>query len=195
MGLETNLPKTGQMKYTKGMYIKNLVLHSITGEIIRVPSHEKLTHLQFRRFAGCPVCNLHLQNFAKHHLKLKEAGILEIVIFHSTQKELLKYASNLPFHVIADPQKKLYKAWGVKSSLRSVLSISAIVPIFRSVGNSLLQFLRGKQPLPQLRPKGGSLGLPADFLIATDGRMVDCKYGRHADDHWSIDELLQRTNQ
>ncbi len=165
MGLETNLPKTGQMKYTKGMYIKNLVLHSIAGKIIRVPSHEKLTHLQFRRFAGCPVCNLHLQNFAKHHLKLKEAGILEI------------------------------KAWGVKSSLRSVLSISAIVPIFRSVGNSLLQFLRGNQALPPLRPKGGSLGLPADFLIATDGRMVDCKYGRHADDHWSIDELLQRTNQ
>ncbi|WP_259464520.1 hypothetical protein [Streptomyces sp. TLI_171] len=26
-----------------------------------------LLHLQFRRFAGCPVCNLHLRSFAVRH--------------------------------------------------------------------------------------------------------------------------------
>jgi hypothetical protein len=41
-------------------------------------------------------------------------------------------------------------------------------------------------------PRGGSLGLPADFLIASDGRVLALKYGRHADDQWSIDELLTR---
>ena len=31
---------------------------------------------------------------------------------------------------------------------------------------------------------------PADFLIAQDGRVVASKYGTHADDQWSVDEVL-----
>jgi hypothetical protein len=34
------------------------------------------------------------------------------------------------------------------------------------------------------------LGLPADFLIGSDGRVLAAKFGRHADDQWSVDELL-----
>ena len=34
------------------------------------------------------------------------------------------------------------------------------------------------------------LGLPADFLIAPDGRVLAAHYGSHADDQWSLDELL-----
>jgi hypothetical protein len=36
----------------------------------------------------------------------------------------------------------------------------------------------------------GHMGLPADFLIDCDGRLLATKYGRHADDQWSVDELL-----
>jgi hypothetical protein len=32
--------------------------------------------------------------------------------------------------------------------------------------------------------------LPADFLIGSDGRVLAAKFGRHADDQWSVDELL-----
>ena len=31
----------------------------------------------------------------------------------------------------------------------------------------------------------------ADFLIAADGQVLACKYGVHADDQWSVDELLR----
>jgi len=34
------------------------------------------------------------------------------------------------------------------------------------------------------------LGLPADFLVAQDGRILALKYGVHANDQWSVDELL-----
>jgi hypothetical protein len=34
------------------------------------------------------------------------------------------------------------------------------------------------------------LGLPGDFLIAPDGRVIASKYGAHADDQWSVDEIL-----
>ena len=47
-----------------------------------------------------------------------------------------------------------------------------------------------REPGPAARQPGGRLGLPADFLIAPDGRTVARKYGRHAYDQWSVDELL-----
>jgi hypothetical protein len=34
------------------------------------------------------------------------------------------------------------------------------------------------------------LGLPADFLIGTDGRVLALKDGTDAYDQWSVDELL-----
>ena len=44
--------------------------------------------------------------------------------------------------------------------------------------------------LGPVKPTGGRLGLPADFLIAPDGRITALKYGRHAYDQWTVDELL-----
>jgi hypothetical protein len=53
---------------------------------------------------------------------------------------------------------------------------------------------RGMKGHPSLRAAAGlgekHLGLPADFLIGSDGRVLATKYGSHADDQWSVDELL-----
>jgi hypothetical protein len=44
------------------------------------------------------------------------------------------------------------------------------------------------------KPTGGRLRLPADFLIAADGRVAALKYGRHAYDQWTVDELLDHAH-
>jgi hypothetical protein len=36
--------------------------------------------------------------------------------------------------------------------------------------------------------------LPADFLIAPDGTVIAKKYGTHAYDQWSVDELLKHAS-
>ena len=41
-----------------------------------------------------------------------------------------------------------------------------------------------------LRLSGGPLGLPGDFLIAPSGQIKALKYGTHAYDQWSVDELI-----
>jgi hypothetical protein len=41
-----------------------------------------------------------------------------------------------------------------------------------------------------MNPTGGMLGFPADFLIASNGSVIAVKYGKNADDQWSVDELL-----
>ena len=117
-------------------------------------------------------------------------GIHEVVIFHSTIDDLLHYERDLPFAVIADPDKRLYGEFGVERSPRALLDPRAWMPIARAVLHSVLQTIREGRPVPPVMPHGGSLGLPADFLIASDGRVLALKYGRHADDQWSIDELL-----
>jgi len=43
---------------------------------------------------------------------------------------------------------------------------------------------------PERHYSTGSLGLPADFLIGSGGRVLAAKYGKYVDDHWSVDELL-----
>jgi|SRR6185312_4303195 len=191
MNNDGEIIQSGMFKYSKGMYVKDILLETILENKIEIPDAEALIHLQFRRFAGCPVCNLHLQSFARRQRQIADAGIREVIVFHSNHEELLKYTSGFPFDLIADPKKQLYKDYGVEASLWAILDPSAILSIIFGIINSTLEFLLGKRPLPSFRPEGGSLGLPADFLIGSDGKIIDCHYGRHADDHWSVEELLR----
>jgi AhpC/TSA family len=165
-------------------------LRTIRGETIRVPDPERLVHLQFRRFAGCPVCNLHLRSVVRRHADVLAAGIREVVVFHSSAEELRTHAAELPFAVIADPDKRLYVEFGVESSPRALLDPRAWPAIVRGVARSLVAIIRNQGAAPAVNPHGGRLGLPADFLIAGDGRVLACKYGAHAYDQWSVDELL-----
>ncbi len=158
-------------------------LVSVSGEAVAVPDPERLVHLQFRRFAGCPICNVHLRSIVRRHDEIVDAGIREVVVFHSTDEELSRYVDDVPFAVIGDPDKALYAEFGVGSSARSVLHPRALAP---ALAAGFRQGVRNTN----LHPTGGHLGLPADFLIRPDGRVAACKHGSHGNDQWSVDELL-----
>jgi hypothetical protein len=89
----------------------------------------------------------------------------------------------LPFDVVPDPTKALYDALGVGTSPRAVLDPRVWVTAARAVAS-------GASADPTAGRSDGSFGLPADFLVAPDGRVVAVKYGVHADDQWSFDEVL-----
>jgi len=51
----------------------DLGLAAISGETVPIPDPDgALTHLQFRRFAGCPICNLHLRSVSA---RIEEIGV------------------------------------------------------------------------------------------------------------------------
>lgn len=170
------------------MRVDRRELTPITGPPIALPDPERLTHLQFRRFAGCPVCNLHIQSLLRRRDEIEAAGVREVLVFYSTAEELRE--QHLPFTVIADPGKKLYREFGVGSSPQALLSPRAWLPMLRAIRRSLAAILRGREKVPTVNPAGGRLGLPADFLIAPDGRVLASKYGTHVYDQWSVDEIL-----
>ncbi|MEO3855848.1 peroxiredoxin-like family protein [Acrocarpospora sp. B8E8] len=165
-------------------------LTAVSGQPIAIPDRERLIHLQFRRFAGCPVCNLHLRSVVRRHEEIKAAGVREVVVFHSPAEELAEHTAHLPFPVIADPGKRLYVEFGVESATRALLDPRVWGTILRAIAVSAWGILRGRDRAPAARPHGGRFGLPADFLIGRDGHVLAAKYGEHAYDQWSVDELL-----
>ncbi|PSL54112.1 peroxiredoxin [Saccharothrix carnea] len=161
---------------------------TVLGGTVRVPDPQRLVHLQFRRFAGCPVCNLHLRSIVQRHDEITAHGVTEVVVFHSSAAELRPHVADLPFAVVGDPEKRLYVEFGVESAPRSVLDPRAWGAMVRGTVRDLGPVLRGRRPLPKV--EGGRLGLPVDFLIAPDGTVVAEKRGQHAYDQWSVAELL-----
>jgi peroxiredoxin len=180
--------RTAMTKVSVGDVLDGRELTSIHGEPVPLPEPSRLVHLQFRRYAGCPVCNLHLRCTAQRHDEILAAGIREVVVFHSSAETMLEFQGGLPFSAIADPEKELYAEFGVeKMSPTGALKAALSPRSWRAAGRALTR-------APSLRGASGEgeghLGLPADFLIGPDGRILAAKRGKYVDDQWSVDELL-----
>jgi len=169
--------------YTAGDKITRRSLDTITGAQVQIPAADRIQHLQFRRFAGCPICNLHLQQVARRNAEIEDAGVSEVVFFHSSADRLRQYQADMPFAVVADPERRLYKEFGVESSLRAMLNVDTMRAAVRGIRHTTSLF-------GALAPREDHWGKPADFLLAPDGEIIACKYGEHADDQWPVDEML-----
>lgn len=174
-------------KLKEGQQAPPFNVKTIHGVELHIPGGEdELTHVQFRRFAGCPICNLHLQSFRQRHAEIESAGVREVVIFHSSAEELLPFQGSFPFSVVGDPKKELYRLYGVESSISAFFGLSAWLASVKGI-------LSADKPNPFRVPNGGFLGLPADFLIMPDGVITAAHYGKHAYDQWSVNDLLALT--
>lgn len=166
-------------RFKPGDVVPATTLESVTGGQIKLPDPNRLIHLQFRRFVDCPICNTHIAQLRRRTHEIEAAGIKEVIVFHSSARSIRSYQKDLPFVLIGDPKKALYKEFGVKASLR-FLSRKALRAVMRGVAHGHFG----------LRLAGGPAGLPADFLIAPSGQIKAAKYGTHAYDQWSVDELI-----
>ncbi len=173
------------MKLRAGMKFPAVSVASIHGKRVAIPdSAVRYVHLQFRRFAGCPVCNFHLHGLKLRFADVQAAGIREVAVFHSSREEMLKYQAQLPFDCIADPGKELYRKCGVEASLLAPLHPAVLWAGFRGV-LATGRFYK--------KAENGIFGLPADFLIGPGGEVVAAHYGAHAYDNWNADYLLGLT--
>ena len=169
------------MKLLPNAILSPIQVVNASGVPLRIPFSSGLTHLQFRRFVGCPICSLHLRGFAKHSEELKKSGIQEVIFFHSNPEELMEYQKSFPFPLIADPGKSYYHAFGVEKSFWASRHPKA-------VWKGILGAMQG---LIATKATGGTDGLPADFLLNPEGKIIALHYGTHADDQWSVKQVLE----
>lgn len=188
----TSKPPDAGSRLTQGDRVCARALTTIQAGTVTVPAPDGVTHLQLRRFASCPICNVHLRSFARRHDEIVSAGVHEVVVFHSPAEAMLPHQGELPFAAIADPSLQLYSEFKVEFSLRSVLDPRAWTAPFKPYAWSVA--------MRERRDPGGEwfgirgdrmLGHPAEFLIDPDGQVLAAKYGRHANDQWSVDQLLR----
>ena len=89
---------------------------------------------------------------------------------------------NLPFPLIADVDGSLYRRFQVGASALGAVSLEVWRTWRRSRAMGIAS--GGEQPMEPLR-------LPADFLIAGDGRIARAHYGRHYADHLPLEEACR----
>ncbi|MGV3619163.1 MAG: peroxiredoxin-like family protein [Archangium sp.] len=162
-----------------GRRIEPFTVETLSHGAVKVPG-PGFTHLQFRRFAGCPICNLHVRSFARQQPRFEEAGIRTVAFFHSSAEAMLPFQGDLPFAVVPDPERRWYTQFGVERSVLAALHPAAMWAAMKGATSVKSNPMRGE---------GGANGLPADFLVAPDGALVAVKYGEHADDAWSVDDV------
>jgi peroxiredoxin len=158
-------------------------LVTLAGATVRIPDPRRLVHLQMRRYAGCPICSLHLRSFVRRKDDLARAGVREVAVFHSSAEALRNVHAELPFDVVPDPKRQLYAALGVTTSPLALLHPRGLRAALRAA-------VARTSAAPGAGVGDGPFGLPADFLVSPHGRILAAKYGVHADDQWSIDQLL-----
>jgi hypothetical protein len=107
--------------------------------------------------------------------------VLTVAFFHSSAEQMSPYQGQLPFPCVADPERRWYGLLGVERSLLAV----AHPRVFGAA-------LKGLVAAPSNPFVGGAdqTGLPADFLVDRNNLIVAARYGLHANDQWSVDEVL-----
>lgn len=145
--------------------------------------HGKPILLTFFRHAGCPMCNLRTREMILAHDKMANYGLKILTVFESPTKSIKRDVGrqNPPFSIIPDPERKLYKLFGVSISWVGFVKIFIARPkhVFEAI------FKNG------FIPKFGEATpmMPADFLIDSDGIIRVAYYGKDIGDHLPCDDL------
>ena len=142
------------------------------------------TLLKFYRFAGCPICNLHLRELARRHGELEAAGLTTVIFFHSPEEIVEReIGKELPFELVADPDKRIFAAYGVEASLRGMFTGQ----VARDYGRAMAAGYRSKP----LGHHGGITGHPADFILDADGVIRHAHYGTDYSDSLGVEAAIQ----
>lgn len=172
------------MKLTPGAKAPEFAAESVRGEQVSLASLQgSPALLKFYRFAGCPICNLHLRELALRHDELARAGLTVVVFYHSPLERIEReQGRELPFELVGDPGKRIFDAYGVEASLRGMFSAAVAHDYGRAMAAGYFS-----KPLGH---EGGIQGHPADFLLDADGVIRHAHYGADYADTLRVDAML-----
>ena len=144
--------------------------------------------LKFYRFATCPVCNLHMHRFIKDYPAVQALGLTTVVLYHSPAAKLEETNIDLPpFALVPDPEKRIFRSYGVEKGLAGMFSPTVMRDYYRA--------LKAGFPPGMFTQDGGITGNPADFIIDAEGRIVFAHYGRHYADSLDAEQVVQAMRQ
>ncbi|WP_168122853.1 peroxiredoxin-like family protein [Paenibacillus sp. HB172176] len=140
--------------------------------------------ISFYRFSSCPFCNLRVQRIVGQHGKFEENGLKMISFWQSPKESILEHVGKekLPFPLIPDPEKRIYRQYEVERSWLGALKV------MKDPGLMADALKGGIQPS---KMDGDLNQLPADFLIGPDLIIHEAYYGKHIGDHIGFHAIEQ----
>lgn len=171
------------MRIKEGQRAKDFSITDVYGNDISLQTYtnNKLL-LSFFRYASCPLCNLRIQQLTEVYPKLKSKGLRILAFFESPKDSILKYVGRQdpPFPIVADPERNIYKLYGVEKSLLGY--------VLGGISFKMFKALRSGYKITDA--EGEKTLLPADFLI--DNLIVKrAYYSRRISDHLPIKEIIK----
>lgn len=173
------------MRLTVGSQAPNFTAQALDGKQVDLAAlRGRPVLVKFYRFATCPVCNLHMHRFIKEYDKVQALGITTVVLYHSPAEKLQAANTDLPpFALVPDPEKRIFKTYGVERGWAGMFSFAVMREYIRA--------LRAGFPSGMLTSDGGVTGNPADFLINREGRIVYAQYGKHYADSLEASQIAE----
>lgn len=140
--------------------------------------------LMFFRYASCPMCNLRLHDFAREYPRLHANGLSAVAFFHSPAGAIRRNAGrkHYGFPLVPDPAQKIYRDFAVETSWSGFLKSMVLPGFYRDWIRSMRYGFWGGAD-PQMT------GMPADFLVGPDGRLLLVHYGNDIGDHLPLPDI------
>ena len=177
------------MKLKQGIRAIDFTLTDIKGQEVKLSDYKgRKIYLTFMRNVSCPFCNVRVHRLMGNRLRLERSGLKVILLFESSGEKLQKsilHQGLLPWNLIGDPEKNLYKTYGVEKSVFKMLRtyISA---------NNVKETITLSKTLETTKEKDKDASdtlIPADFFINEDFIIERAHYGKHLDNHLPIEDI------
>lgn len=174
---------TKHTRLQTGDHAPSFVVPSLQGTEVALGDYRgRKLLLSFFRYGACPLCNLRLTFLVDAYPRWQEQGLDVVAVFESPAERLLETVASgpIPFAVIPDPARALYKTYGVTASWLGYLIGAFRVRSFSDA------FKRGFHPG---KGEGAIAQLPAEFLIGPDLIIDRAYYGVDIGDHLPLSEV------
>lgn len=189
--LSTLVAQMQAQKLQPGDLAPAFLREDIYGDSVRVEADNPTKiWLGFMRYAGCPVCNFRANELQQNITQINAAGYQLILIYESETETLRQYmqdVDNIPYTIIADPKRELFKKFGVEPSFIKTLGSAFNGKVLSNRKNGSQLFDGNKQ-----KRDGKIAGIPADFLIDRNGKITTAYYGVNIGDHLPLNVIINQ---
>ena len=174
------------MKLTAGQMAPDFTYYTMVAQGVGFHRSLRARHnvLMFSRYFDCPICQLKLMEIVNDYDKLYAANADVLFVIQTSQDDAEEKLNQMGirFHVIFDPEAKLYKLYDVPSakSMAVLLTPQTAWALARSVASGIRH---GDF-------HGNDLQLPASFIIDQQGCIEHVKYGTNPADMLDNRQLL-----
>lgn len=171
------------MRLRVGQAAKDFTTHDIQGRPVRLSNYAgQHILLTFVRYAGCAFCGLRIFYLTSRYAALQAQGLAIIAVTESTLEavQTQKVLMDAPFPIIVDPQREFFHLYGIQTSVWGL--IRGEIQHVRENIQARQQGLYGKIT-------GNVFRMPADFLIAPNGRILIAHYGKDLGDYLPFVEI------